>query len=71
MPGRPSKTVIRVEFAALAAACLVALWANRDTDWYLPLFGVLLAASVIGDLTAVDTPKSQVTISSSFLAITE
>ena len=70
MPGRPSKTVIRVEFAALAAACLVAVWANRDTDWYLPLFGVLLAASVIGDLTAVDTPKSQVTISSSFLAIT-
>ena len=48
----------------------MALWANRDTDWYLPLFGVLLAASVIGDLTAVDTPKSQVTISSSFLAIT-
>lgn len=70
MPGRPSKTVIRVEFAALAGACLVAVWANRDSDWYLPLFGVLLAASVIGDLTAVDTPKSQVTISSSFLAIT-
>ena len=46
------------------------MWANRDSDWYLPLFGVLLAASVIGDLTAVDTPKSQVTISSSFLAIT-
>ena len=70
MPGRPSKTVIRAEFAALAAAGVVAAWANRDSDWYLPLFAVLLAASVVGDLTAVHTPTSRVSISSSFLAIT-
>ncbi len=70
MPGRPSKRVIALEFAALAGACGVAVWANRDSDWYLPLFAVLLAASVVGDLTAVHTPTSRVSISSSFLAIT-
>jgi putative nucleotidyltransferase with HDIG domain len=69
MPGRPSKRVIALEFAALAGACGLALWANRDSDWNLPLFAILLTASVVGDLTAVDTPTSRVKISSSFLAI--
>src|SRR5919204_5654049 len=69
MPGRPSKRVIALEFAALAGACGLAVWANRDSDWNLPLFAILLTASVVGDLTAVDTPTSRVKISSSFLAI--
>ena len=32
------------------------IWANRDSNWDLPLFAVLLASSVVGDLTALDAP---------------
>jgi putative nucleotidyltransferase with HDIG domain len=69
VPGRPSKTLIALEFAALATAIAVAVWANRDSDWDLPLLAVLLAAAAAGDVTAVDTPTSRLKISSSFLAI--
>jgi putative nucleotidyltransferase with HDIG domain len=69
MPGRPSKRVVILELAALAAAVAVAVWRNGDSNWDLALFGLLLAASVVGDLTAVDTPTSRVKISSSFLTI--
>ena len=40
-----------------------------SADWDLPLLCVLLAVSVVGDLTALDTPTSRVKLSSSFLAI--
>jgi putative nucleotidyltransferase with HDIG domain len=69
MPGRPTKRVITLELAALAAAVVVAVWQNGDSNWDLALFGILLATSVIGDLTAVHTPASRMSISSSFLTI--
>ena len=69
MPGRPSKRVITLELAALAAAVAVAAWLNGDSNWDLALFAILLATSVAGELTAVDTPASRMVISSSFLTI--
>jgi putative nucleotidyltransferase with HDIG domain len=69
MPGRPSRRVVTLELAALAAALVVAAWRNGESNWDLALFAILLATSVIGDLTAVDTPTSRVKISSSFLTI--
>ena len=69
MPGRPSKRVIALELVALVAAVGVAVWptATRTGTW--PLFAVLLASSVVGDLTALDAPTSRMKISSSFLTI--
>ena len=69
MPGRPSRRVITLELAALVAALGVALLCNGDSNWDLALFGILLATSVVGDLTAVDTPARKMLISSSFLTI--
>jgi putative nucleotidyltransferase with HDIG domain len=69
MPGRPSRRVVTLELAALAAALVVAVWANGNSNWDLALFSILLATSVIGDLTAVHTPASRMSISSSFLTI--
>jgi putative nucleotidyltransferase with HDIG domain len=69
MPGRPSKRVVALELVALATAVAVAFWSNGESNWDLPLLGILLATSVVGDLTAVDTPTSRVKISSSFLTI--
>ncbi len=69
MPGRPSRRVVTLELAALVAAVVVAVWQNGESNWDLPLLGILLATSVVGDLTAVDTPTSRMSISSSFLTI--
>ncbi len=69
MPGRPSRRVVTLELAALVAAVAVAVWQNGESNWDLPLLGILLATSVVGDLTAVDTPTSRMSISSSFLTI--
>ena len=69
MPGRPTKRVITLELVALAVAVAVALWRNGDSNWDLPLLAILLATSVAGDLTAVNTPTSRMSISSSFLTI--
>ena len=69
MPGRPSKRVITLELAAVAAALVVAVLANGDSNWDLALLGILLVTSVVGELTAVNTPASRMVISSSFLTI--
>jgi putative nucleotidyltransferase with HDIG domain len=69
MPGRPSKRVIALELAALVAAFAVAVWLNGDSNWDLAFFAILLATSIVGELTAVDTPASRMVISSSFLTI--
>jgi putative nucleotidyltransferase with HDIG domain len=69
MPGRPTKRVIALELVALVAALVVAVWSNVDSNWDLALFGILLITSVVGDLTAVHTPASRMSISSSFLTI--
>ena len=61
--------MLGLELVALVAAVAVAIWANRDSNWDLALFAVLLASSVVGDLTALDAPSRAGKISSSFLAI--
>ncbi len=69
MPDRPIRGVVLTEAAGLAAAVGVGVWLAPDANWDLPLFAVLLAAAVIGDLTARDTAAARIKISSSFLAI--
>jgi putative nucleotidyltransferase with HDIG domain len=69
MPGHPTRRVIGLELVALAAAVPVAILSDAYSSWDLPLLAVLLAAAIISDLTAVDTPTSRVKVSSSFLAI--
>ena len=50
MPGRPSRRVVTLELAALAAALGVAVWRNGGSNWDLALFAILLVTSVVGDL---------------------
>jgi putative nucleotidyltransferase with HDIG domain len=69
MTARPTRTVILLELGALALAAGFALLQAGGANWDLALVGVLLAVSVVGDLTALDTPTSRVKLSSSFLAI--
>jgi putative nucleotidyltransferase with HDIG domain len=69
MPGRPTRGVLVAEVVALTSALAAAMVANGESNWNLPLLSVLLAASVVGDLTAFDTPVNRVKVSSSFLAI--
>ncbi len=69
MTDRPTRVVIAAELAALAVAAAVALTRAPSADWDLPLLATLLVVSVLGDLTALDTPTHRVKLSSSFLAI--
>jgi len=69
MPNRPIRGVVCLEAVGLLAAACVAVLLGPGANWELPLFGVLLVASVIGDLTARDTAATRIKISSSFLAI--
>ena len=69
MPGRPTRAVVALELFALALAAVVAGVRAGGADWDPALFATLLAVSIAGDLTAVDTPASRVKLSSSFLAI--
>src|ERR1700752_3405734 len=69
MSTRPSRRGLGVELIALVGAIALSLWADRDSNWDLPLFAVLLTSSVVGDLTALDAPARSGKISSSFLAI--
>jgi putative nucleotidyltransferase with HDIG domain len=71
MAKRPSRAVITLELVALALALALAVWRNWDgqSSWDLSLFGLLLAVSIVGDLTAVETSANRVKVSSSFLAI--
>jgi putative nucleotidyltransferase with HDIG domain len=69
MPGRPSRAIIALQVGALAAAVAVAVWRDPHSNWDLPLFGTLLALSIVSDLSAIDVRAHQVKISGSFLAI--
>jgi putative nucleotidyltransferase with HDIG domain len=69
MTRRPSRGVIALEVAALAAAVGVALLLDVDSDWDLAVLGTLLAMAVISDLTAILTASSHLSVSASFLAI--
>ncbi|MGI9020547.1 MAG: HD-GYP domain-containing protein [Solirubrobacterales bacterium] len=69
MTERPTRAVIALELCALALAAGVAAARADLAEWELGLIGVLLVVSVVGDLTALDTPSSRIKLSSSFLAI--
>jgi putative nucleotidyltransferase with HDIG domain len=69
LPGRPSRLVIGLELAALAAAVVVAVLRAGDADWDLAALLMLLALSIVGDLMVVQTAASGLKTSSSFLAI--
>jgi putative nucleotidyltransferase with HDIG domain len=71
MTGRPTRFVIGLEIAALAAAVAVGLWraATGHVDWEIDTLLFLLALSIVGDLLVVQTAASGVKTSSSFLAI--
>jgi putative nucleotidyltransferase with HDIG domain len=70
MPGRPSRRVIAFELAALVVAVGIAIWRGGDhANWELAPLLFLLALSIVGDLTVVQTAASGMKTSSSFLAI--
>jgi putative nucleotidyltransferase with HDIG domain len=69
MTGRPTRTFVAFELAALAAALPAALVHHADTHWDLALFLALLAVAGISDVRAVSTPASRMKISASFLSI--
>lgn len=65
---RPTRLAIAVVAAALAATAAIAVWWAPECNWDPALFGVLLAFSVFGYLTAVST-ESKVKVSGTFLAL--
>jgi putative nucleotidyltransferase with HDIG domain len=69
MPGRPTRRMISLELAALAAAVGVAILRASHADWDVALFGTLLGVAVVAERSAIDTASSRVTISGNFLAI--
>jgi putative nucleotidyltransferase with HDIG domain len=71
MTGRPTRFVLGLEIAALAAAVAVAVSraATGHVDWELDTLLFLLALSIVGDILVVQTAASGVKTSSSFLAI--
>jgi putative nucleotidyltransferase with HDIG domain len=69
MAGRPSRTVVALEAAALLAAIAIALWREPHADWDHALFLTLLGFAVVADLTAVETATHQIRTSASFLVI--
>jgi putative nucleotidyltransferase with HDIG domain len=71
MTGRPTRFVLGLEIAALAAAVAVAVWRafTGNVDWELDTLLFLLALSIVGDILVVQTAASGVKTSSSFLAI--
>jgi putative nucleotidyltransferase with HDIG domain len=69
MTDRPTRAVITGELVLLAGALLAAAVLAPDTDWNLPLLGLLLVLSVVSDIRVVDTATRNVGISGSLLAI--
>jgi putative nucleotidyltransferase with HDIG domain len=65
---RSTRGAIAVMFVGLLAVAAVAVERASMGDWNLALFGVLLAFSILSDLTAVST-ESKVKVSGSFLAL--
>ena len=69
MRNRPSRAVIGVEGAAVAAAVIVAAAANGLAHWDIPFFAALTILSVVGDLVAIRTRVHRVVVSASLMAI--
>ncbi len=61
--------MIACELALLAGVLVAAVALAPDTDWNLPLLGLLLVLSVVSDIRVVDTATRNVGISGSLLAI--
>ncbi|HEX6456710.1 MAG TPA: HD-GYP domain-containing protein [Solirubrobacterales bacterium] len=65
---RSTRGAIAAMLVGLLAVAVVAVERAPMADWNLALFGVLLAFSIVSDLTAVST-ESKVKVSGSFLAL--
>jgi putative nucleotidyltransferase with HDIG domain len=65
---RPTRLAIAVMLGALALTLFAALLLAPETNWDLPLFGILLVFSVFSYVTAVTT-ESKVKVSGAFLAL--
>ena len=69
MLDRPSRTLIIVQFAALATAVGLVIATDEMSNWDLALLATLTTLSVISDLIAIQTRVLRVTVSASFLTI--
>jgi len=65
---RPTRTVIALQAAGLAAVCAAGIWRAPAGDWDLALLVVLFTFAAFSDLTAITT-NAQLKISGSFLAL--
>ncbi len=69
MTGRPTQRALILMGVALFVAVVVGALEADSSNWDLGLLAILLALSVVGDLTAIDTASHRIKISGSFLAI--
>ncbi len=65
---RPSNSVIAAQVAALVTVIVVGILVAPEANWDFALIGVLLALTVVSDLTAVATP-SRLKISASLVSL--
>jgi putative nucleotidyltransferase with HDIG domain len=65
---RPTRLAIAVMLSLLALASAAAVWLAPESNWDMPLFGILLVFSVFSYVTAVTT-ESNVKVSGAFLAL--
>jgi putative nucleotidyltransferase with HDIG domain len=65
---RPTPLAIAGMTAVLAGTALVAVWRAPESNWDLPLFGILLVFSIFSYVTAVTT-ESKIKVSGAFLAL--
>ena len=69
MGNRPSRGIIAVEVAAIAAAVVLAVALNDLAQWDLTLFATLTILSIVSDLVAIRTRVAGVLVSASLTAI--
>jgi putative nucleotidyltransferase with HDIG domain len=69
MGTRPSREIIGLEGAAIAAAAVLALALNGIADWDLALFATLTILSTFSDLVAIRIRVAGVVVSASLTAI--
>jgi putative nucleotidyltransferase with HDIG domain len=66
---RPTRAMIAVELALIAAAVLLAGLREQFANWDLGLLGLLLALSIVSDVLKIEVRAYRVYASASFLAI--
>jgi putative nucleotidyltransferase with HDIG domain len=67
--GRPSRVVIAIEIALLAAAVVVVALGIPWANWDLTLLATLLTIAVASDLFRIRLPAHQIVVSASFMPI--